>query len=327
MSDSTYLRYPVGVKLVLAAACLLLSACGAKIETPEPEGPVFVFGDGKDKASGLAPQGAPGMAPDTPPAEALPEQATAKLPHEGFTPEEEIEFTNPDDPDSSLPALSSILADPSKRRGPWEKSLQSARRIAAREGKPVLVWFTDSARSPKCKALDEELFSNAKFQQWASEHLIRLKIDESASIDDPDLSIGERETMRVNLKNHVRALKKQYKILGYPSMILLGPGEEVIGRYRGYDRGEADFTWGLIRQGVAVAADSYRVWRSGLERKGYREWHDRKGRSVFAKLVNYHEGSLILIEPDGTRSRTHERELCEDDRQWLEQQKQLRQRR
>jgi len=317
--------HPIATRLALVAGLAALVSCGAKIDMPEPEGPVIVFGDGEDKGSGLAPPGTGEKLPDvSPPVEALPTQSTAKTPHEGFTPEEDIQFTNPDDPDSSLPALSSILTDPSNRRGPWERSLQIAKRIAAREGKPVLIWFTDSARSPKCKALNEELFSNAKFQQWASENIIRLKIDESESLDDPDKSLGEIETMRVDVKNYIKALKKQYKILGYPSMILLSPSAEVLGRYRGYNRGESDFTWGLIRQGVAASADTYRTWRASLEKKGYREWHDRKGRSVLAKLINYHEGTLILIEPDGARSKTHERELSTEDRQWLEEQKKLR---
>ena len=315
----------MAIRLVLVAGLAVLVSCGAKIDMPEPERPVFIFGDGKNKGSGLAPAENGGKLPDAlPSADTLPAEPTAKLPHEGFTPDEEIQFTNPDDPDSSLPALSSILTEPSNRRGPWERSLQIAKRISAREGKPVLIWFTDSARSPKCKALNEELFSNAKFQQWASENIIRLKIDENESIDDPDLSLGERETMRVDVKNYVKSLKKQYKILGYPSMILLSPSAEVLGRYRGYDRGESDFTWGLIRQGVAASADTYRAWRASLEKKGYREWHDRKGRSVLAKLMNYHEGTLILIEPDGARSKTHERELSAEDRQWLEEQKKLR---
>ena len=310
----------------MLAALAALVNCGAKLETPEPVGPVFVMGDGKNKASGLAPAAGTENAPSfKSPTEALPAEPTAKLPHEGFTPDDEIQFTNPDDPDSSLPALSSILTDPSTRRGPWEKSLQIAKRISAREGKPMLVWFTDSAHSPKCKALNQELFSNVKFQQWASENIIRLKIDESESIDDSNLSLDKRETMRIDLKNYVTSLKKQYKILGYPSMILLSPSGEVLGRYRGYDSGESDFTWGLIRQGVAASADANRAWRTSLEKKGYREWHDRKGRSVFAKLMNYHEGALIFIEPDGIRSKTHVRELSPEDRQWIEEQKKLRQ--
>ena len=95
----------------------------------------------------------------------------------------------------------------------------------------------------------------------------------------------------------------------------------MIGRYRGYKRGEADFTWGLIKQGEAVSANAYKEWRASLEKKGYREWRDRKDRKVFAKLTAYSNGTLTLIEPDGTRSQTHENKLSDEDQNWLVQQK------
>ena len=64
----------------------------------------------------------------------------------GATPEEDIVWTDPDDPDSEIPELDSLLAKPA--RGPWEQSEAVARRRAVREGKCMLIWFTDSQRSP-----------------------------------------------------------------------------------------------------------------------------------------------------------------------------------
>ena len=110
-------------------------------------------------------------------------------------------------------------------------------------------------------------------------------------------------------------LKKQYRVLGHPSVIMLGPSGEVIGRYRGYKRGDANYLWGQIKHAVNVATESRRQWRSDLEAKGYREWKDRSGRSVCAKLTGYATGNLPLIEPDGTRSKTREDRLSDADRQ------------
>jgi thioredoxin-related protein len=242
-----------------------------------------------------------------------------------LTPEEDIVFTNPDDPESSLPELSSILSAAPKRRGPWEQSESVARRRAAREGKPLLIWFTDSSSSsPMCKALNEELFSAPEFEKWATEKLIRLRVDADIQVDDAGLSLGEKESRRVDLKNYVARLKKQYKVLGQPYLILLDPGGGVIGRYPGYKRGNADFTWGLIKQGEVASAHAHRTWRAALEKKGYREWRDRQDRKVFARLTSYSNGSLILIEPDGTRSRTHENKLSNADREWISDQKKIR---
>lgn len=240
-----------------------------------------------------------------------------------FTPEEDIVFTNPDDPDASLPELSTVLTS-EKRRGPWEESETIARQRAAREGKPLLIWFTDSARSPMCKVLSQELFSTPDFEHWASEKIIRLRVDANIQVDDPNLTMDEKGDRMVALKNYVARLKKQYKILGQPSLILLNSSGEVIGRHRGYTHGQADYYMGLFKQGVAVSAHHHTEWRAGLEKKGYREWRDRKDRKVFAKLTRYSEGTLTLIEPDGTRSRTREDKLSDADQAWLSEQKKLR---
>jgi hypothetical protein len=66
------------------------------------------------------------------------------------------------------------------------------------------------------------------------------------------------------------------------------------------------------------------VWRAGLEKKGYREWRDRKDHRFFAKLTSYSKGSLMLIEPDGSRARTREASLSDKDRAWIAEQKKLR---
>lgn len=240
-----------------------------------------------------------------------------------LTPEEDIVFTDPDNPDAKLPELSSILTEP-KRRGPWEESETLAKRRAAREGKPLLIWFTDSASSPMCKALSQELFSTPEFEKWASEKVVRLRVDANVMVDDPDISLDEKETRLVDVKHYVTRMKKTYKVLGHPSVLLLNPSGEVVGRYRGYKRGDAAYFWGLIKHGEAVSSNAYKEWHAGLEKKGYRDWQDRRNRKVFAKLTSYSNGTLILIEPDGTRSRTHEDKLSDKDRDWIVGQKKLR---
>jgi hypothetical protein len=175
-----------------------------------------------------------------------------------------------------------------------------------------------------CKALSEELLSKPDFEAWASEKIIRLRVDSNIVPDDADLPLDEKESRLVDLRRYIARMKKQYKVLGSPVMVMLNPAGEVIGRYRGYKRGDADFTWGLIKQGEAAAAHALQGWRASMERKGYREWSDRQERKVFAKLARYSNGTLILIEPDGTRSRTQENRLSDKDRAWISEQKRLR---
>ncbi len=133
------------------------------------------------------------------------------------------------------------------KKGPWEESETIARQTAAREGKPILIWFTDS--NPLSKALGTELFGTKEFGKWAEDRLVRLRIDSDVSVDDPDISLDEKVTRQSEIKAYVKRLKKQYRVLGAPSVLMLNPSGEVIARYRGYKRGDADYFWGLIKQG------------------------------------------------------------------------------
>jgi thioredoxin-related protein len=239
-----------------------------------------------------------------------------------FTPLEDIVFTNPDDPDAKIPELANLLATPKSKV--WEESETIARNRSAREGKPLLIWFTSSTSSPMCKVLDQELFSTSDFEKWAAEKLIRLRVDASVRVKDPELSLDDARTREIDVKNYVDALKKRYKVLGHPTLILLNPSGEVIGRYVGYKRGNAEFTWGLIKHGESVSTRAYASWHDELEKKGYREWQDQRGRKIFAKLAAYSKGELVLVAPDGSRSRTTEDKLSATDRAWIAEQKKLR---
>jgi len=296
----------IGNILLATAALLALSACAEKKELKLkdvlPQSGVGPTIRGRDSGTAVTPGGNAGSV--------------------AITPREDIVFTDPDNPDAGIPELENLMSAPKK--GPWEESETIARQIAAREGKPILVWFTDSARSPLCKALSAELFGTPEFGKWAEKHLVRLRVDSNVTVDDPDISMDDKSTRMSNLKTYVKSLKKRYKILGAPSVLMLNPSGEVIARYRGYKRGEADYYWGLIKQGEASSANAYKTWRKELENKGYREWEGHRGKKVFAKLANYSKGTLVLIEPGGERYKTTEGKLSSKDKKWIAEQKALR---
>jgi thioredoxin-related protein len=238
------------------------------------------------------------------------------------TPEEDIVFTNPDDPEATVPELATVLS--SAKRGPWEESETIAKQRSVREGKPLLIWFTDSSISPMCKALSQELFSTNDFGNWAAEKLVRLRVDSHVEVKDAELDVDSSDDRRNRIRGYVSELEKRYKVMGHPTLIVLSPSGEVVGRYHGYKRGGADYLWGQIKHGEAVSTAAYQGWRAGLEKKGYRDWWDRKGHRIFAKLTSYSKESLMLIEPDGSRARTQEVSLSDKDRAWIAEQKKLR---
>ncbi len=236
-----------------------------------------------------------------------------------ITPESEIVWTNPDDPEGGIQELSPLLNAPKK--GPWEESETLARQRSSRENKPLLIWFSDSKNSPGCKGISAELFADQAFNDWAREKFVRLKVDSFVRQKDSDLSIGDAMDKELRLKDYVAQLKKRYKVLGHPTFLVLSSSGDVVATYKGYHSGQANYTWGLFRQGQAIAERSNAEWRAGLMKKGYRDWQDRKGNKVFAKLVNYSKGQLYFVEPDGLRSRTQESKLSDSDQSWIKQQK------
>ena len=264
--------------------------------------------------------------PQTPPSEevgtAVSPGGNVGLKQLHYTPEEDLRFTDPDNPDAGIPELETLMTAP--KRGPWEESETIARQTAAREGKPILIWFTNSAMSPNCKALSEELFSTQQFGKWADKNVVRLRIDAAAIVDDPNITLGEKVSRQTEIKNYNHRLKKRYKVMGHPTLLMLNPSGEVLWKEAGYKRGQADFVWGLIKQAVVVTENQYQEWRKNLEAKGYREWEGTNGKKVFAKLQSYSKGDLILTEPGGERYKSHESRLSKKDNKWIAEQKSLR---
>lgn len=235
------------------------------------------------------------------------------------TPEEDIVWTDPDHPDAKPVQLETLLEAPKNKS--WEESDADARKLAMRQGKPLLIWFTDTANNGLCNTLSNELFSTEQFDKWANERFVRLRVDNNIRRADPNLSMDERTDREARMKDYVADMKKRYKVLGQPTVLIVGPNGAVIGRYRGYHPGTAETYWGLIRQGEVAGSKSCAEWRADMEKKGYRQWQDRHGRKVFAKLLAYSQGDILLVEPDGLRSKTTESKLSDADQSWIAREK------
>ena len=200
-------------------------------------------------------------------------------------------------------------------RYPWLTDLDEAREIAAGEGKPMLVWFTSTmqGRSPLCRYLSAELFSTPDFESWAEEKLVRLRLDFNVK--------GDNEDEELRKKAYLEALKKRYKANGLPMVLVMAPDGTVTGRYKGYKRGGAAFYFGRLKSAVEAAERHQESWVKKMERKGYRTWTGRKGNKIFARLLRYLEGELLLVEPDGRKFRASEKNLSDEDRLWIASQK------
>lgn len=76
-------------------------------------------------------------------------------------------------------------------------------------------------------------------------NVVRLRVDSTIHVDDLNLSLDEKISRQNELKSYVQRLKKRYKVLGHPTLLMLNMSGEVLWKDTGYKRGKADFVWGL----------------------------------------------------------------------------------
>ena len=100
----------------------------------------------------------------------------------------------------------------------WLENLNDALEISQETGKPILMDFTGSDWCFWCKKLDAEVFSQKPFIEYANENLVLIKIDFPSKIEQSE------ELIKQNQK-----LQKNFKITGYPTVILVKPdGKKLI---------------------------------------------------------------------------------------------------
>jgi thioredoxin-related protein len=229
----------------------------------------------------------------------------------------EIVYTDPDaeDPEAAVAELRDLL-ETRPEEGPWDPSITRVARRARQEGQPVLIWFTDSGNPMAHGPISRGLFGRQDFEEWAAETFIRMRVDAEVGSE-----IDHEGAVKAD---YVEDLKKRYEVLGYPTLVVLTPAGEVIAKYRGFAKDQWEYKWGQLRQAAFLANEAHARWTKKMQEKGYRTWSDPSGRKFFAKLVAYRDGELILVEPDGARARTHERQLSQADRDWIAAEKRKR---
>lgn len=225
------------------------------------------------------------------------------------TREEDIVWA-PEDPDTPIAALEDLVVDDENPLDSWFEDYGKAMKKARVEGKPVMMWFTRTKNSPLCKLLSAELLSHKEFEDWADENVVRLRVD--ANIQESNTA------KRKDRERYVAELKSRYRVLGQPVVVIISPRGTEFGKYRGYKSGSAGFYFGRLKNAQRTAQQDHVSWQSEMERKGYRTWHDARGRGVFAKVVRYRNGVIWLVQPDGKKSSTSVSKLSTEDRQYVE---------
>lgn len=229
--------------------------------------------------------------------------------------DEELIWTNPDNPDEELPDL--VAAFENKRRGNgWLTDMGRAVRLAKREGYPLIVWFHDSVASPKSKTLGAELLDTAPFNEWCQDRVVRVKLDAGASLNESSGSSAKYNMRSIN------ALQRRYGMSRKPALAVISPQGKIMTRIDGFD----GFVAGVeleLHHGVQEAEKEYSAYKEKLRTKGYREWHSRKGnKDIFARLQRFDEQNnlVYLREPGGKITRTRLESFSRADIDYLDEQ-------
>lgn len=224
------------------------------------------------------------------------------------TREEDIVWA-PEDPNMPITELEGLSLEDAPADS-WYIDFDKAMNKAEVEGKPIMMWFTRSKNSPLCKQLSLELLVHKEFEDWADANVVRLRVDSNIIESDT----GKRK----DREQYVEDLKKRFQVLGQPAVVIISPRGTEFGKYRGYKSGTAEFYFGRLRNAQRSAQEDYAGWKSKMESKGYRTWYDARGRSVFAKVLRYRDGTIWLVEPDGKKSSTKVSKLATEDRQYID---------
>ena len=108
----------------------------------------------------------------------------------------------------------------------WLTELAAAKKQAAEENKPILMFFTGSDWCGWCIKLHEDVLDKQEFQDFAKENVILLELDFPNSKPQSD-----------ELKKQNKALGDKFDVDGYPTMVLVASdGEKEITRSVGYDK-------------------------------------------------------------------------------------------
>ena len=95
----------------------------------------------------------------------------------------------------------------------WMTDYPAALKKASKENKLVLLDFTGSDWCPWCIKLDQEVFSQKAFQDYAEKNLVLVLVDFPRGKKSAEQSEA--------LQKQNNELQAKYKIEGYPTLLLL----------------------------------------------------------------------------------------------------------
>jgi protein disulfide-isomerase len=107
----------------------------------------------------------------------------------------------------------------------WETDLEVAKKRAKDENKEILADFTGSDWCGWCIKLKKEVFDQPEFQEYAKKHLVMLELD-----------FPRKKELPAKEKEQNEKLSEEFKVEGFPTVLLINARGKEIGR-TGYQEG------------------------------------------------------------------------------------------
>ena len=102
----------------------------------------------------------------------------------------------------------------------WHTDLNAAIKIAQKEKKPIMLFFTGSDWCGWCMRLQKEVFYTDEFKKWAKENVVLV---------DVDFPRNNQQTQATKDQNNL--LQKQFSVRGYPTVWFVKPEKTKEGKY------------------------------------------------------------------------------------------------
>jgi protein disulfide-isomerase len=122
----------------------------------------------------------------------------------------------------------------------WHTSLPDATAKAKAENKLVFVEFTGSDWCPPCKKLHKDVLESEDFATYAAKNYVLVELD-----------FPRRTEQSEELKKANKALAQEFKVKGYPTVLVLNADGKELYRSVGYGGGTAKDYIAKLQEGTA----------------------------------------------------------------------------
>jgi thioredoxin-related protein len=105
----------------------------------------------------------------------------------------------------------------------WGTDYAAAQTQAKKDGKVILIDFTGSDWCSWCVKIDKEIFAKTDFKTFSAKNLLLVELD-----------FPQGKQLSAALKAQNDSLGRQFKVDGYPTLVLLDPAGKEVGRWVGF---------------------------------------------------------------------------------------------